>query len=63
MYEAILYIEVAYISYCVSLIMVTITRNVYINIFQMGQFSAVKFAMGYEKYMSFLVILKSLKVY
>ena len=29
--------------------MVTITRRVVINIFQMEHFSAVKFAMGYKK--------------
>ena len=29
--------------------MVTITRQVFTNIFQMEHFSAVKFAMGYEK--------------
>ena len=61
MYEAILYIAVAY-PYCVRLIMVTITRNVFTNIFQTEHFSAVKFAMGYEKNMSFLVIPKSPKV-
>ena len=49
MYKAILYISVACISYCVSLIMVTITRHIFINIFQMEHFSAVKFDMGYEK--------------
>ena len=43
--------------------MVTITRHVFINIFQMEHFSAVKFAMGYEKNMSFLVIAKSPKVW
>ena len=38
------------ISYCVSLIMVTITRYVFNNIFQTEHFSAVKFSiMGYEK--------------
>ena len=47
--------------YCVSLIMVTITRHVFINIFQTEHFSSVKFAMGYEKnIMSFLVIAKCL---
>ena len=46
------------ISYCVSLIMVTITRQVFTNIFQMEHFSAVKFAMDYEKNMSSLVIPK-----
>ena len=39
------------ISYCVSLIMVTITSHVFIIIFWTEIFSAVKFAMGlYEKY-------------
>ena len=37
------------VSYCVSLIMVTITRHIFINIFQTEQFSAVKFALSYEK--------------
>ena len=59
MCEAILYIPVAY-----SLIMVTITRHVFINIFQTEHFSAaVKYAMGYEKNMRFLVIVKSPKVW
>ena len=49
--------------YCVSLIMVTITRHIFINIFQMEHFSAVKFAMGYEKNMSYHVISKSPKVW
>ena len=62
MYEAILYIAVAY-SWCVSLIMVTITRHIFINISQTEHFSAVKFAIGYEKNMSFLVIAKSPKVW
>ena len=44
MYNAILYIAVAYI--CVSLIMVTITRYIFINILQTEQVSAVIFAMG-----------------
>ena len=52
MNEAILYIAVAYISYCVSLIMVTITRHVFINIFQTKQFSALKLYKVYEKNMS-----------
>ena len=47
-----------HISYCVSLIMVTITRHIFINIFHIEHFSAVKFAMGYEKNMSILVIAK-----
>ena len=52
------------IPYCVSsLIMVTITRHVFINIFQTESFSAVKFAMGYEKKKTFLVIPKSPKVW
>ena len=38
------------------LIMVTITRHVFINIFQTKHFLAVNFSMGYEKNMSFLVI-------
>ena len=52
MYEAILYTAIS----CVSLIMVTITRYVFINNFQMEHFLAVKFAMGYENNMGFLVI-------
>ena len=60
MYEAILHTAVAYI--CVSLIMVTITRQVFIDIFQTEHFLTVKFSMGYEKNMSFLVIAKSPKV-
>ena len=51
------------ISYCISSLMVTITRHIFINIFQMEHFSAVKFAMGYEKNMSFLVIPISPKVW
>ena len=46
-------------SYCVSLIMVTITRHIFINIFQAECFSAVKFVMGYEKNMVFLLIKKA----
>ena len=34
------------ISYCVSLIMVTITRYIFINIFKTEHFSAVKYAKG-----------------
>ena len=59
-------IALTYISYCVSFIMVTITRQVFTNIFQTEPWehiSAAKFAMGYEKNMSFLVIPKSLKVW
>ena len=49
------------VSYGVGSVMITITRHVFINIFQMEYFSAVKHAMDYEKNMSFLVIAKSLK--
>ena len=35
------------VPYCVSLIMVTITRYIFINFFQTECFSAVEFAMGY----------------
>ena len=35
------------ISYCVSFIMVTITRHIFTGIFQMERFLAVKFAMAY----------------
>ena len=51
------------ISYCVSLIIVTITRHVFINIFQTEHFLAVKFSVGYDKNMSFLVITESPKVW
>ena len=45
MYEVIMYIAVClYLS--VSLIMVTITRHIFINIFQTEHFLAVKFSMG-----------------
>ena len=50
------------IFYCVGLIMVTITRHLFINISQMKHISAVKFDRGYEKNMSFLAIPKSTKV-
>ena len=63
MYEVILYIAVAYIAYCVSLIMVTITKHIFINIFQTEHLSALKYAKGYKKNMSFLVISKSPKVW
>ena len=36
--------------------MVTITSRIVINIFQVEQFWAVKFAMGYEENMSFLFV-------
>ena len=63
MYKAILYIAVAYYLICVtSLIMVTIKLHILINIFQVEHFLDVKFSMGYEKNMSFLVIAKSPKV-
>ena len=56
--------KTSYLSiYCVSLIRVTITRHVFINIFQVEQFSAVKFDKGYEKNISFLVMPKSQKVW
>ena len=59
MYKAILCIAV---SYCVSLIIVTLTTHIFIHIFQMEHFLAVKFAIGYEKNISFLVMPKSPKV-
>ena len=43
--------------------MVTITKHIFINIFQIECFLAVKFAMAYDKNMSFLVIPKSPKVW
>ena len=52
MYETILYIAVAYIL--LSLIMVTITKHIFINIFLTEYFLAVKFFMGYEKNNTFL---------
>ena len=61
-YDADLYIAVAYILLC-KLIMVTITRHILIDIFQTERCSAVKFAMGYEKNISFLVIPKSPKAW
>ena len=42
--------------------MVTIIRHVFINIFQMKLFSAVKYTIGYEKHMSSHVIPKSPEV-
>ncbi len=44
------------IPYCISLIMVTITSHIFINIFQTVQFPAVKFTRSNEKNMSFLLI-------
>ncbi len=43
--------------------MVTITSNIFINIFQTVHFSAIKFTRGNEKNMSCLLIPKSLKVW
>ena len=43
------YNVVAYILLCKLIIMVTITRHVFINILQTKHFTTVKFAMGYEK--------------
>ena len=63
MYEAILYIAVTYILLCSSLIVIAITRHVLINIFQTEHSLAVKFAMGYEKNINFLVKAKSPKVW
>ena len=45
------------------MIMVTIIRQFFIDIFQMQHFSAMKYYMGYGKNMSFLVIPKSPKVW
>ena len=45
------------------MIMVTITRHFFINIFQTQHFSAMEFYMVYEKNMSFLLVIpKSPKV-
>ena len=62
-YEAILYIAVAYNWAGLSVIMVTITRHVFINTFQTERFSAVKLVLCYEKNMSSFVIPKSPKVW
>ena len=43
------------------MIVVTISRHFFINILQTQHFSAMKFYMGYEENMSFLVIPKSPK--
>ncbi len=55
--------EITYlpIPYCVSLIMVTITSHIFINIFQTVHFSAVKFTRGNGKNMSFLLIYQNLR--
>ncbi len=50
------------IPYCVSLIMVTITSHIFVNIFRTVHFSAVKFTRGNGKNMNFLLIPKSPKV-
>ncbi len=50
------------IPYCVSLIMLTITSHIFVNIFQTVHFSAVKFIRSNEKNMSYLLIPKSPKV-
>ena len=55
MYETILCMQLP-ILYCVSLIMVTITNHIFINIVKMEYFLSVIFAMGYEKNVSFLVL-------
>ena len=62
MFETILYITVAYILLCKLNHDYTITSHVFINIFQTEHFSAIKFAMGYEKNLDLLVIAKSPKV-
>ena len=62
MYQAILFIAVAYSLLC-KLNYGHMTVHVFISIFQMEHFSAVKFDMAYEKNMSFLVIAKSPKVW
>ncbi len=51
------------VPYCVSLIMVTITSRIFINIFQTVHFPAVKFPRGNKKNRSFLLIPKSPKVW
>ena len=61
MHEAILYIAVGYILLC-KLNYGYITKHIFINIFQTEYFSTVKFDMGYDKNVSFLVISKSLIV-
>ena len=62
MYEAILYIIVAFFLLW-KLIMVTMTGHIFINILQTEHFSALKFAMSYEKDMSLFVIPKIWKVW
>ena len=48
---------------CISLIMVTVTSHIFINIFQTVHFSALKFTWGNEKNMNFLLIPKSQKIW
>ena len=56
--------NVDYVSmWCGRLIMGTIIRHVFNNIFQTKHLSAVNFVMGYGKNMSFLVIPKSPEVW
>ena len=57
----ILYIQGKY-NFYVSFNMVTITSNLFIDIFQTQHLWAAKFYMGYEKIMRYLVIAKSPKV-
>ncbi len=47
------------IPFCVSLIMVTITSHIFINIIETVRFSAVKFTRGNKKNMIFFLIPKS----
>ena len=60
----ILWLPISYWILCSfkSFSMVSISRDVFIDIFQVKHFSAVKFVIGYEKNMNFLVIPKSPKV-
>ena len=64
MYNAILFNAITNTLLCKLSFTDTITRHIFINVFQTDCFSAVKFAMGYEKNtsMSFLVIPKSLRL-
>ncbi len=57
------YFAIAYTLLYISLIMVTITSHIFINIFQTVHFSAVKFTKGNVKNMSFLLIPKSPKAW
>ena len=60
--EGITYFAIAYTLLCVSLIIVTISSHIFVNISQTVHFSAVKFTRVNEKNMNFLLIPKSLKV-